>query len=98
MERERAVWRMLVTVLADEVEYLRFMATQQPHMSTALRTLTSEAPEAPEADSDFRPYLTEEEEELLALRLNEHIDEQQLRELQEEIGKVIPLPDLEPDE
>lgn len=97
MERERAAWRMVVTVLADQVEYLRYMATQAPHMSPALRNLTSEAPApAAAAAEDVRPYLTEEEEELLALRLNDHIDETRLRELADELD--IPVPQLEPDE
>lgn len=98
MERERAAWRMVVTVLADEVEYLRYMVTQTPHMSPALRNLTATEAPPPAADGDagVRPYLSEEEEELLALRLHDHIDETRLHELAEELD--IPVPRLEPDE
>lgn len=96
MERERAAWKMVVTVLADQVEFLRYMATQTPHMSPALHSLTADPAAAPEAADGYRPYLTEDEEELLALRLGEHIDETRLREIAEELN--IPVPSLEPDE
>lgn len=98
MERERAAWKMVVTVLADQVEFLRYQVTQTPHMSQALNSLTADlpAPAAPAVGDEFRPYLTEEEEELLALRLNDHIDEADLRELAAELN--IPVPSLEPDE
>lgn len=105
MEREREAWRMVVTVLADQVEYLRFMATKTPHMSPALRDLHAQdkaqvpTPETlPGFDPDFRPYMTEEEEELLALRINEHINDAELEALRGEVAKVIPLHALEPDE
>lgn len=98
MERERAAWKMVVTVLADQVEFLRYQVTQTPHMSAALRDLAEKPAMAatPPADDGFRPYLTEDEEELLALRLNDHIDEADLRELAAELN--IPVPSLEPDE
>lgn len=96
MERERAAWKMVVTVLADQVEFLRYQVTQTPHMSAALHTLTDPAAVPPPVADGFRPYLTEDEEELLALRINDHIDEVELRKLAEELD--IPVPSLEPDE
>lgn len=98
MERERAAWKMVVTVLADQVEFLRYQVTQAPHMSVALRDLAEKpvmTTASPAADG-FRPYLTEDEEELLAARLNGHIDEAELRAFAEELN--IPVPSLEPDE
>lgn len=94
MEREREAWRMVVTVLADQVEYLRYMVTKTPHLSPALRNLTAGETQ-PVGDAGTRPYLTEDEEELLALRINEHIDDARLRELAKELN--IPVPSLEPD-
>lgn len=87
---------MVVTVLADQVEFLRYMATQTPHMSAALRNITTDPASTPPVDDGFRPYLTEDEEELLALRINDHIDEVELRRLAEELE--IPVPSLEADE
>jgi len=97
MERERAAWKMVVTVLADQVEFLRYQVTQTPHMSPALRDLAEQPTMgAVPVDDGFRPYLTEDEEELLALRINDHVSEVELRKLAEELD--IPVPSLEADE
>jgi hypothetical protein len=96
-ENERRAKDQVITVLADQVEYLRYLVSQQPHMSPALRGVTLETPEAPEADG-FRPWMSEEEEEMLALNLNEHITDADLEALRGEVAHVIPLPRLEADD
>lgn len=95
MERERAAWRMVVTVLADQVEYLRYQATQAPHMSTALRELNLTGEAGPDPETGFKAYLSEEEEELLAANLAGRISDAQLQELAAELD--VPVPSLEPD-
>lgn len=95
-ENERKALNMVITVLADQIEWLRWQHDKAPHFSTAMRGLTSEQL-APADEPDFNPFMSEEEEELLALRLNDHINDQELQTLREEVGKVIPLPRLEPD-
>lgn len=89
----------MITVLADQVEWLRWQLNQKPHMSPALHDLHMQVEpqfprpeEIPGFDPDFKPYLSEEEEELLALNINEHINDQELQALRDEVAKVIPLP------
>ena len=103
-ENERRAKDQVITVLADQVEWLRWQLNDKAHMSPALHELhTQERPQFPTPedipgfDPDFKPYLSEEEEELLALNLNQHISDAELAALREEIGKVIPFPNLEPD-
>lgn len=83
---------MAVRILADQVDFLRYMLTQVPHMSPVLQEAMGQP--LPAVDDGFRPYMSEEEEELLALRLNDHISEQDLAALAEELQ----LPSLEADE
>ena len=100
MEREREAMQQTIRILADQVDYLRFMATRVPHMSPVLADQLAPIPDEEDfsgPEEGFRPYLSEEEEELLALRLNDHISDVELANLREEVGKVIPLPSLEPD-
>ena len=80
---------MTIDVLAEQVEWLRWQLTQTPHMSQVLRP---ENPAAqPEPEAGFPLFLSEEEEDLLALRLNEHITESDLEAIRGELR----LPDLE---
>ena len=47
----------------------------------------------PSAEPGLTPYLSEEEEDLLALNLSGHISDQELAELREQLH----MPQLEPD-
>jgi hypothetical protein len=103
-ENERIAMNKVITVLADQVEWLRWQLNKTPHMSLALHELHQQTgpvmptPQSlPGFDPDFKPYMSEEEEELLALRINEHINDQELEALRGEVAKVIPLASLEPD-
>jgi hypothetical protein len=105
-ENERIAMNKVITVLADQVEWLRWQLNKAPHMSPALRDLHMQtAPVMPTPDTlegfdpNFVPYMTEEEEEMLALRINDHITDLELEALRGEVAKVIPLfptPDLDP--
>lgn len=82
---------MTIDVLAEQIEWLRWQLTQTPHMSEILR------PAATPADTQLLPepggpmWLSEEEEDLLALKLNDHLD----REDVEAIRSELRLPSLE---
>jgi hypothetical protein len=95
-EAEREATQQTIRILADQVDYLRYMVMNQPTMTAAQAV----SQPAVNVDPNFRPYLTEDEEELLALRLNDHISESDLRAIQEELADVIqlPTPQLEADE
>lgn len=84
----------LVEMLAEQVDYLRAKLDGHPYIGASVPSLNpSGLPPAPEG-FDGPKYLSEEEEDLLALRLNEHISQDVLDELTE----AFQLPSLEPDE
>lgn len=102
-EREREAMQQSIRILADQVDYLRYQVAVSgqgggAHMSPVLEELKGNDFNLTADDDGFRPYMTEEEEELLAMRLNDLITEQDLREIQEDLAPVIKLPTLEPDE
>lgn len=80
---------MTIDVLAEQVEWLRWQLTQTPHMSQVLR---DENPtEQPLVEDGFPKYLSEEEEDLLAMRLNDHLTESDVEQIRAELR----LPSLE---
>lgn len=82
-ERETRAWRAVVDVLAEQVEFLR---TQIPGRAHYSQTVSRAAGADVSMEMGTPLHLTEEEEELLALRVNERITQDELRQLQDELG------------
>ncbi len=78
--------RDTILVQADMIDYLRSKA--DGHAYVPMRTPALNPSNQPVADPDpgSRKWLSEEEEELLALQLNGHISELELARLQEGLG------------
>lgn len=68
-----------ILILVDQVEHLRAQLDGRPHVSAARPAAnpTQQQPAAP----GVTPYLSEEEEDLLALHLGGHISDQELADL-----------------
>lgn len=93
--KESAALKMVITVLADQVEFLRFQLTQRPHMSASLHAVAEGAPPAEDPREEGRKmYLSEQEEEILALNLEGHLTGIDLDRLASEFD----LPSLEASE
>lgn len=88
-EAEVRALRMTIDVLAEQVEWLRWQLTQTPHMSNVLKPVNPTA--QPDIEDDFPKWMSEEEEDLLALQLNEHITQHDLEAIRSELR----LPALE---
>lgn len=80
---------MVIDVLAEQVEWLRWQLTQTPHMSQVLKPVNPT--DQPLVEDDFPKYLSEEEEDLLAMRLNDHLTENDVEQIRSELR----LPALE---
>lgn len=89
--------RDTLLVQADVIDYLR--SKLDGHAYVPSRTPAVNPTEQIPADPGERKWLTEEEEELLALRLNGHINDVELANLQESLGmphlQVAPDVDLD---
>jgi len=81
---EVAALKMAIQVLADQIDWLRYQLAKEPYIAPS--TPAANPTGQPETDPGVRAYLSEEEEEALALHLNGHINEQELRSIQEELG------------
>ena len=75
--------RTTIDVLAEQVEWLRWQLTQTPHAAEITRPRNPSA--QPEPETGFPLFMSEEEEDLLALRLNEHISESDLEAIRGEL-------------
>lgn len=82
----------LVEMLAEQVDYLRAKLDGHPHISPSAPASNPSA--QPEPLAGHPMYLSEEEEDLLALRVNDYITDPDLEELRTQLN----LPSLEPDE
>lgn len=80
-----------ILILVDQVEYLRAQLDGRAHVSQARPAVNPS--QQPPAAPGLTPYLSEEEEDLLALNLSGHISDQELAELREQLH----MPQLEPD-
>ena len=79
-DREVAALKLVIESLAEQIEYLRIVMGQ-PNLSRA-KTLIPADEQSPELVEGLKAYLSEEEQDLIALRDNGHIDEIELeREL-----------------
>lgn len=95
-ETIRQMERMIV-LLSDEVDYLRHLLDQKAYIrpSTPAANPSGLVP----AEPGQKLWLSEEEEDILALRLNDYLDDSDLRDLESLTGAPIRLaPELEPDE
>jgi type I site-specific restriction endonuclease len=90
----------LAIVLSDQVDWLRWQLSQKAHVSPPL--FPKEEEEQTHAkEQAARKWLSEEEEDILALRMNDYLTDADLQELEADLGiplKVVPVHDLEPDE
>jgi hypothetical protein len=82
----------LVEMLAEQVDYLRAKLDGHPHIPASAPSANPSGLPAPQPGRPL--FLSEEEEDLMALRINEYIDDQDLAELQSQLN----LPSLEADE
>ena len=79
--REVTALKLLVDSLAEQIDYLRILMGQ-PNLSRTKSALPFEE-QSPAMDplvEGLKAYLSEEEEDLLALRDNGHINEMELEE------------------
>lgn len=83
-EKTLKAQKMVIDVLAEQVEWLRYQLSGMPHVGSTTAGLNPT--DQPVAEVAGRKYLSEEEEDLLALRLNEHITDEDLRALSSELG------------
>lgn len=90
--------RDTILVQADMIDYLRSKVDGYAYVPT--RTAALNPTQQPEADSEpgSRKWLSEEEEELLALNVNGHLSDLDLARIQESLGmpgitRAPPLPD-----
>jgi len=83
-ERTVKAMRDTIIVLHEQIEYLRAKLDGQAFVSAA--TVAANPTEQVPADAEGPKWLSEEEEELLALKLNGYIDEGQMRSKMEELG------------
>lgn len=82
----------LVEMLAEQVDYLRAKLDGHPHIPVTRPALNPSS--LPEPVAGHPLYLSEEEEDMLALQLNDHITDLDLENLRTQLN----LPALEPDE
>lgn len=94
MDRVQVAQAQVIQVLVDEVEFLRYMLLNRPHM----HPLNAAAAPLAGEPSDRPMWLSEEEEELLNLRLQDHISQTDLDALQSELGIELDTEYLEPSE
>lgn len=94
-ERERAATQQVITVLVEEVEFLRYLLLNRPHMHPLNPAMQATEPDP--ANDDMRKWLSEEEEELLALRLGDHISQSDIEALESALGLDVHT-ELEPSE
>lgn len=80
-----------IMILVDQVEYLRAQVDGKPHVSMA--RVAVNPTNQPPAEEGFKKYLSEEEEEAMALHLNGHISDAELADLRMQFN----MPSLEPD-
>lgn len=97
-ERHVAALEKLAIVLSDQVDWLRWQLSEKPHVGPNLFPAepVEEAGPLPE-----KKYLSEEEEDILALHLNDYLSDSDLKELEGQLGhalNVTQLHQLEPDE
>lgn len=78
-----------IIILADQVEYLRAQVDGRPHVYSGTPSVNPSA--QPAVEDGFPKYLSEEEEELLALRLNDHINDLELEQLRADLRLAPPL-------
>lgn len=76
--------RDTILVQADMIDYLR--SKLDGHAYVPQRTPALNPTAQPPAEPGERKWLSEEEEELMALRLNGHISELELAQLQDRLG------------
>lgn len=84
----------LVDVLAEQVDYLRAQLNGVGYIKPG--TPAANPTHQPVAEPGQPMFLSEEEEELMALRLHDHISEYDLENLRAELDLRVPL--LEADE
>lgn len=82
----------LVEMLAEQVDYLRAKLDGHAYVPASVPSVNPS--KQPEPLPGHPMYLSEEEEDLLALRLNDYLDDGDLDELRTQLN----LPSLEPDE
>lgn len=82
----------LVEMLAEQVDYLRAKLDGHPHIPATRPALNPS--EQPPMQAGHPLFLSDEEEDMLALRLNDYITDPDLEELRAQLN----LPSLEPDE
>jgi len=88
----------LVTFMADEIDYLRAKVAGYPHIPASVPSLN---PSGQPPATGGNMYLSEEEEDALALHLNDYLGPGDLAALRDDLGldiTGIELPPLEPDE
>ena len=90
-EKERLAWNATITILCDQIEFLRFQLLKAPHQSPGLQQVYSNFAEDEDEEKRRKMYLSEEEEDMLALRLNDHLDTDDM----ERLASQFDLPHLE---
>lgn len=88
-EREVAALKLLVEMLAEQVDYLRAIIAQRPYVNPRAAQPANPSQLQPAVPGE-PAYLTEEEEEILALREFDHLDDADVERLRATLG----LPNL----
>lgn len=84
-EREVAALKLLVEMLAEQVDYLRATIAQRPYVNPRAAQPVNPSQLQPAVPGE-PAYLTEEEEEILALRELDHITDSDVEHLREQLG------------
>lgn len=88
--QEQTIKAMRDTILvqADMIDYLRAKMDGVGYVPQRVKAVnpTEQIPVENPLDDNERKWLTEEEEEILALNLNGHINDAELASLQEQLG------------
>ncbi len=96
MDRVEVAHNKVIQVLVDEVEFLRYLLLNRPHMHPLNPAMAPAEGDAPAPDRPM--WLSEEEEDILALRLADHISQTDVDALESELGLHIDADYLEPSE
>jgi chromatin segregation and condensation protein Rec8/ScpA/Scc1 (kleisin family) len=77
-DREVAALKLVIEALSEQIDYLRIVMGQ-PNLSRTKSALPFEL-QSPDLVEGLQAYLSEEEEDLIALRDAGHIDEQEFEQ------------------
>jgi hypothetical protein len=83
-DREVAALKLVIEALSEQIDYLRVLMGQ-PNLSRAKSVIPAEL-QSPELVEGLKAYLSEEEEDLMALHANGHIDELEMEQALAQAG------------